>query len=228
MKHIAIIAAVKTEIRHYLKALAHLETAERGGMTFWTGTYAGYQVSVARSGVGKVNAAMAATLLAQKAPALVINTGTAGSLQADLPVGSVLLAEEVRYHDVDVTAFQNEWGQMDGEPASFKTDPALRTQLAKLLAQKGEKVVTGLLVSGDQFLGEKEAVHRVQAHFPKALGAEMEGAAIAQVCTHFNLPFLLSRVVSDEGSEMTYEEFVVAIGQKSAEVILTFLDEQPL
>ncbi len=55
-----------------------------------------------KSGIGKVNAAMATTILLEKfTPDVVLNTGSAGGFGEKLEVGTVVISSEVRHHDVD-------------------------------------------------------------------------------------------------------------------------------
>src|SRR5690606_28131087 len=93
---------------------------------FTTGTYQGQEIVLLKSGIGKVNAAMSTTILLQHyKPDLVINTGSAGGFDENLEVGSIVISSEVRHHDVDVTAFGYEMGQVPQMPAAFQSNTEL-------------------------------------------------------------------------------------------------------
>ena len=92
------------------------------GYTFYQGQLSGQDVVLVQSGIGKVNAAMTVTLLKQLFDVdLVINTGSAGALGHGLKVGDVVVADQLRHHDADVTAFGYQIGQMAGMPVAYET-----------------------------------------------------------------------------------------------------------
>ena len=79
------------------------------------------------------------------------------------------------------------------------------------------------MVSGDQFINTREKREAIRASFPDAMVAEMEGAAIAQICTDLHVPFLIIRAVSDEASEgntVNYDEFMPKAAAQSEQLVL--------
>ena len=50
---------------------------------------------------------------------MVLNTGSAGGVAKGLKVGDIVISDETRYHDADVTAFGYEKGQLPANPAGF-------------------------------------------------------------------------------------------------------------
>lgn len=144
-------------------------------------------------GIGKVNAARAATeAILQQRPDAVVNFGYAGALSAALKLKDIVLATELAYHDV-WCGEGNEPGQVQGSPRFFPSDPVLLKEARKLVPE----AVEGLVVTGDQFFISVREDERIRGLYPEAIASDMEGAAIAQVCRHYDLPFLCIRIISD-------------------------------
>ena len=173
----------------------------------------GVEVVLLRSGIGKVNAAMSTTILLDKyTPDFVINTGSAGGTDESLNVGDIVISTEVRHHDVDVTAFDYEYGQVPQLPPAFLADEGLIK-----IAEEGAKelqdvqVVQGLIASGDTFVNELHVVENIRGKFTVVKAVEMEAAAIAQVCYQFGVPFVIIRSLSDiagKESNITFDQYL--------------------
>jgi len=210
---IAIIGAMEEEVHVLRDKLDNLRKEEVAGSEYNIGTYEGKEVILLKSGIGKVNAAMATAILLEKyQPDVVINTGSAGGLHTDLNVGDVVISTEVRHHDVDVTAFNYEYGQVPGMPAAFLSDDKLKS-IAKKCAEKinGIQVVEGLIVTGDSFMNDPVRVDFVKEKFGDLYAVEMEAAAIAQVCYAFKVPFVVTRALSDiagKESNISFDQFI--------------------
>jgi adenosylhomocysteine nucleosidase len=210
---IAIIGAMEEEVHVLRDKLDNLKKEEVAGSEYNVGTYEGKEVILLKSGIGKVNAAMATAILLEKyQPDVVINTGSAGGLHTDLNVGDVVISTEVRHHDVDVTAFNYEYGQVPGMPAAFPADEKLK-EIAKKCAEKvnGIQVVEGLIVTGDSFMNDPVRVEFVKGKFGDLYAVEMEAAAIAQVCYAFKVPFVVTRALSDiagKESSISFDQFI--------------------
>ena len=146
---IGIIGAMELEINTLRAAIIDCKETKIGRFAFYEGTLCGTEVVVLLSGIGKVSAAVATTLLIEKYnPSLIINTGTAGGL-ADTSVHDIILATEVRHHDVDVTAFGYEIGQQAQMPPAFIADVQWSAQLKEVAAQHQYRLHYGQVVSGD-------------------------------------------------------------------------------
>ena len=123
---VGIIGAMEPEVAILRATLQNKEELTKGGFTFYTGELAGHTVTLVQSGIGKVAATVATTLLIDNFnPDCVINTGSAGGFDPELNVGDVVISDEVRHHDVDVTAFGYEIGQVPQMPAGFAAHAAL-------------------------------------------------------------------------------------------------------
>ena len=115
-----IIGAMEPEVAILKTKLTNSETSTHAGYTFYQGQLDGNDVVIVQSGIGKVAAALATAILIDKfQPDYVVNTGSAGGFNPTLKVGDIVVSSEVRYHDVDVTAFGYEIGQLPANPAAF-------------------------------------------------------------------------------------------------------------
>lgn len=189
-----------------------------------------HEVVLVKSGIGKVNAAMATTLLLQTfKPEVVLNTGSAGGFLETLEVGTVVISDEVRHHDVDVTVFNYEHGQVPGQPAAYKADPKLVSLAVAAVEEIGKHPhATGLIASGDSFMSDEEHVGKVKELFPLMIAAEMEAAAVAQVCHQFEVPFVVIRALSDiagKESSISFEEFLPVAARHSTDIVLRVLSK---
>ena len=228
MQVIGIIGAMEPEVALLREQISDVTTHQLGGYTFYQGTLAGMPVVLVQSGIGKVASALATALLIQQfTPAAVINTGSAGGFDPELNVGDVVISTEVRHHDVDVTAFGYEMGQMAQQPAAFPCDEKLIAVAQDCIAEQGKhQTKVGLICTGDQFMFKPDAIAKARADFPQMLAVEMEGAAIGQVCHMFKVPYLVVRAMSDiAGKEQveSFDAFIEVAGQHSAEVIIALL-----
>ena len=198
---IGIIGAMEVEVATLIGDLAHDEVTRRAGMEFHAGAIDGADVVVVRSGVGKVSAALCAQVLVDLfGVGAVVNTGVAGSLDARIDVGDVVVSTDAMYHDVDATVF----GYAPGEVpqlgrASFPADESLRAAALRACAAAAPDVTAfeGRVVSGDQFIADAAAKRRIRETFG-GMCCEMEGAAIAHACWANGVPFVIVRAISDK------------------------------
>lgn len=222
---IAVIGAMESEVEQLRETLENKETVTIANSEYTTGTYDGKEVILLKSGIGKVNAAMSTTILLQQfKPDVVINTGSAGGFDQSLEVGAVVISDEVRHHDVDVTIFGYEVGQMAGMPAAYHSDPKLMEVAKEAVAELGQhQYGVGLICSGDAFMNDPVRVENVRKHFPTMKAVEMEAAAVGQVCYQFGTPFVVIRALSDiagKESNITYDEFLPTAAKHSTEIVL--------
>jgi adenosylhomocysteine nucleosidase len=225
---VAIIGAMEEEVtilRDKMKDLVQITIA---GSEFNTGTLNGIEVILLKSGIGKVNAAMSTTILLEKfKPDAVINTGSAGGYEPSLNVGDVVISTEVRHHDVDVTIFGYEYGQVPQMPAAFISDEKL-FQLAEEAAREitDIQVGKGLIVTGDSFMNDPVRVEFVRGKFTGLYAVEMEAAAIAQVAFQFGVPFVIIRSLSDiagKESNISFDQFLPTAALHSSQLIVKML-----
>ena len=227
---IGIIGAMDEEVELLKASLEGREDHEYAGYHLFSGRMHGKEVVVLKSGIGKVNAAIGTTLLLREfKPDCVINTGSAGGFDPELNVGDIVISEDVRHHDVDVTIFGYEPGQVPGLPASFKPEPFLADVAERCISRmEGMKTVKGQIATGDAFMNDPERVARTREVFPQMQAVEMEAAAIAQTCHQFGTPFIVIRALSDiagKESNLSFEEFLVTAAKHSAGMVMAMVDE---
>ncbi|CAM3113393.1 5'-methylthioadenosine/S-adenosylhomocysteine nucleosidase [Filibacter tadaridae] len=222
---IAVIGAMEEEVELLRETIQSSTVTTIADCEFIEGEIGNHEVVLVKSGIGKVNAAIATTvLLTNFKPDYVLNTGSAGGFQESLEVGTIVISNEVRHHDVDVTAFGYEHGQVPGQPAAFVADPKLVTIACNAVEEIGEhEYATGLIASGDTFMSDAALVDRVRTQFPLMIAAEMEAAAVAQVCHQFGTPFVVIRALSDiagKESSISFDEFLPIAARHSTDIVL--------
>lgn len=213
MSKIGIIGAMELEVDTLKAQMAVTGRTTRAGMDFFEGTLGQAQVVIVRCGIGKVNAAMCAQILIDLFEVThVINTGVAGSLNATLDIGDIVISQDVIHHDMDVRVFGYALGQVPQlDTLAFPGDENLiRLALSSCEeANPGLHTAVGRIVSGDQFISDKEVKNRLIAEF-HADCTEMEGAAIAHTAYLNGIPFVVIRAISDkadDSAEMDYPTF---------------------
>ncbi len=222
---IGIIGAMEEEVALLREKITNKGQETIAGCEYTTGEMEGVEVVLLRSGIGKVNAALStAVLLERYKPDYVINTGSAGGFNPNLNVGDVVISTEVRHHDVDVTVFGYEYGQVPQLPAAFEADSKL-LQIAEDCAKEitDIQVVRGLIATGDSFMNDPVRVNFVREKFKDIQAAEMEAAAIAQVSYQFGVPFVVIRSLSDiagKDSDVSFEQFLDKAALHSAELVM--------
>ena len=227
---IAIIGAMEPEVAILKSQLANPSQQQVAEFVFYSGQLQGQDVVLVQSGIGKVAATIATTLVIQLfSPKYVINTGSAGGFDPALKVGDIAVGDKLVHHDVDVTAFNYEFGQVPGMPAKFEADAKLVSLAQSCIAKLGgvtSKV--GLIATGDSFMCEPPRIEATRQQFPDMLAVEMEGAAIAQTCHQLNTPFLVIRSLSDiAGTEspMSFEAYLEVASKNSSRLVLDILSQ---
>ncbi|OIK17038.1 5'-methylthioadenosine/S-adenosylhomocysteine nucleosidase [Bacillus sp. MUM 116] len=222
---IAIIGAMEEEVTLLRDNIDGRSQETVAGCEFTFGQMNGTDVILLRSGIGKVNAAMSTTILLEKyKPDYIINTGSAGGFNPSLNVGDAVISTEVRHHDVDVTAFGYEYGQVPQLPAAFTADQKL-IEVAENAAKELDnfQIVKGVIATGDSFMEDPARVEFVRSKFDDLQAVEMEAAAIAQVAHQFGVPFVIIRSLSDiagKESEVSFDQFIDQAARHSATLVM--------
>lgn len=227
---IAIIGAMEEEVAYLRENIENAESVVIANTEYTSGQMFGVDVVLLKSGIGKVNAAMGTAVLLEKfKPDYIINTGSAGGYNPDLNVGDMVISTEVRHHDVDVTAFDYEYGQVPQLPAAFIADESLVALAEKVAGSiEGVGVGKGLIATGDVFMSDPERVRFVREKFPELQAVEMEAAAIAQVAYQFNIPFVVTRALSDiagKESDLSFDKFLEKAALHSAQLAMGIVKE---
>ena len=209
---IGIIGAMEDEVAALKEAMEVRRTVSIASMKFVEGTLEGKDVVVVRSGVGKVNAGICAQILAlQFQVDVLINTGIAGSLDARIDIGDLVVSTDTVYHDVDAGTFGYQPGQVPQmDTFSFAADPKLiETAVeANKKANSDIRTFTVRIASGDQFIGSGEKKQWIADTF-HALCVEMEGTAIAQAAYLNKVSFVIIRAISDKADNSAVEDYPV-------------------
>ena len=218
MKKIGIIGAMELEVETLKAHMTTTNITTKANMEFHEGTLNGTPVVIVRSGVGKVNAALCVQILADLFQVTaIINTGVAGSLNAALDIGDILISI---------------FGYKPGEVPQLGCREFLADEhLIEVAASTCQEVNpdihvhTGRVVSGDQFISSKEVKDRLTKEF-KGDCAEMEGASIAHGAYLNGIPFVIIRAISDkadDSAEMDYPTFEKAAALHSAKLVETMM-----
>lgn len=227
---IGIIGAMDEEVAKIKEQMIEVVVTNKAAMDFYKGSLSGKPVVVVRSGIGKVNAAMCTQILVDDfGVEAVINTGIAGSLDADIDIGDIVLSTDTLEHDMDAVNFGYPLGQIPRmDTLSFEADSNLR-KLAKDVCERVNpdvKVFEGRVVSGDQFISDKEKKNWLIDNFA-GLCTEMEGAAIGHAAYLNQIPFLIIRAISDKADDsatMDYPAFEAKAIEHSVRLLLALCE----
>ncbi|MBF0710751.1 MULTISPECIES: 5'-methylthioadenosine/adenosylhomocysteine nucleosidase [unclassified Gemella] len=222
---IALIGAMPEEVAIIKSQIKDLRIEKKAHVDFYLGRYLDKEIVLMLCKPGKVNAAIATSLLLDNYKVdFVINIGSCGALVKDLEVGDLIVATQVVHFDVDARHFGYELGQVPQMPAKYLSDEDLVQTI--LVNTKdfdlGEySIHLGLLGTSDSFISDKELKKDILEKFPALLAVDMEAAAIAQTCYNFGIRFIICRSVSDkaeEGSRITFDEFLGIAAQNSSKI----------
>jgi adenosylhomocysteine nucleosidase len=216
---LGIIGAMDEEVAKIKEQLTDVQVESRAAMDFYKGKLDGREVVVVRSGIGKVNAAMCAQILADVYHVSgIINTGIAGSLRAEINIGDIVLSSDAIQHDMDATSFGYELGQVPRvDTFSFQADEKLIALAKDCCARVNPEIQTfvGRVVTGDQFISDKAKKEWLIRTFD-GYCTEMEGAAIAQASYLNKVPFLIVRAISDKADDSASVDYPVFEAQAIA------------
>lgn len=228
VKTIGLIGAMPHELDHVVELIQNVKITIKGNREYYQGTINGHEVVAVFSRSGKVAAAITvATLILEFGVDEVIFTGVAGAVKRDIHVGDVVVATRLIQHDVDSRPLMPRYEIPLLGVTWFEADLGLSKRAhnatIELLAEDDEpevrkkfgitspKVVMGDIACGDQFIGSHEAVDRLATDLPTLQCVEMEGAAVAQVCYEYNVPFAIIRSISDNANDDAHVDFMAFI-----------------
>jgi len=226
----AIVSAMHEELSAVLALMPDERKQTVAGRDFWLGHLHGHEVVTVLSRIGKVAAATTATALIERFEVgRILFTGVAGGLAPGVDVGHVVIADSFLQHDLDASPIFPRYEVPLYGTSRFGTDRTLTAQLYAAVhrALPGVPVHRGLVVSGDRFVSTTPESSALQAALPEALAVEMEGAAIAQVCHDYGVPFAAVRTVSDRADDEAHGDFLRFIeevaSRHSAAIVQAFL-----
>lgn len=226
---IGIIAAMVQELDLLVNHLENKTEKKVLSSTYYSGKIGKHDVVLVQSGVGKVMSAMSVAVLVDHFGVdALINTGSAGAVAKGLQIGDVVVADRLVYHDVDLSAFGYDYGQMSMQPLYFESDKSFVSTFETVLAKANIRSQIGLIATGDSFIAGQDKIDAIKQHFPEVLAVEMEGAAIAQAAYSVKKPFIVIRAMSDTAAHdanITFDEFIIEAGKQSAQILIRFLEE---
>jgi len=216
------------------------------GYVFHVGRLDGRPVVIGRSGAGKVNAAIVATLMINHfSPSALFFSGTAGAIDPALRPGDVVIGETVAQHDVGLQTPNGITRRGPRNALTGEFDPILIHAPASLLAPArlsaegltlptiktadGDhvpRIVEGVIVTGDVFMSDSSRREELRANLG-AVAVEMEGGAFIQTCRQFNVPCLVVRSVTDRADTQAlnnYQQFVGMASENAAALVTAIID----
>jgi adenosylhomocysteine nucleosidase len=232
----AILSALAEEQQGLLGLLLQPRCVTRAGREFWIGDLHGQPVVLALSRIGKVAAATTATTLIEAFGAQrLVFTGVAGGIGADVQVGDVVVATEFVQHDMDASPLFPRYQIPLYDRERFACDAALaQALLGATRAGLGQldlpaTVHHGLIASGDRFVSAAEEARALHTALSDAghppLAVEMEGAAVAQVCHDYSVPFAAMRTISDRADDTAHVDFPKFVTEVASRYALAIIDE---
>ncbi|WP_093076940.1 5'-methylthioadenosine/adenosylhomocysteine nucleosidase [Variovorax sp. OV084] len=241
---IAIVAAMHEELSALLAQMPDEQRVRIAGRDFWVGHLHGQPVVAVLSRIGKVAAAVTATMLLERfAVGAIVFTGVAGGLAPGVNVGDVVVATQLLQHDLDASPIFPKYEVPLLGLSRFTADAAISDALAgvaemtlrdpvALVGQEAvdefglqsPKVHRGLLVSGDRFVSTAAESEALRLGLPDALAVEMEGAAVAQVCHDYGVPFAAMRTISDRADDEAHGDFARFVAEVASRYSLALVN----
>ena len=229
MKEIGIIVAMNEEREAILNIMEDVTVEQVYNLRFLKGTIKGKKCILAKSGVGKVNAARTTQAMIDKFDIqYIINLGAGGSVNSMLNIGDVVVGKQVVQHDFDITAFGHSKGYITGVGNSVICERELVDEFEQIirgLPEKSYNIKMGIIATGDIFCTEKAMKDKIHAKFNEDV-EDMECAAIAQTCYLDNIPFIVIRTISDTPNgknASTFDENLKLASKRCANILKEFL-----
>lgn len=222
---IGIISAMQEEVQSLLNELDNCKTTSKGKRTYYTGTLFKTPVVIVFSRWGKVASAATTTqLINDFNPKEIIFTGVAGGIHTNLNIGDIVIGNEMFQHDLDATPFYQKFHipilnlksviTKDTQKLSTATNAFLKKYHNYINKEERDnfnidnpKFIIGDIASGDQFISSKKKITVLNNQLPSAVCVEMEGAAVAQVCYEYSVPFSIIRIISDKANDNAHIDF---------------------
>ena len=240
---LGIMGAMPEEMDKIISAIENKEIVERGGRIYYRGELFGQDVVAVFSRWGKVAAATTATnMILEFNVDRIIFTGVAGAISSELKVGDIVIGERLYQHDMDARPLMRRFeipltGKTSYETPQQNVDTMAQAvhnflknnrEFRQLLTEQhisNVKMLTGDIASGDLFISSTEMKHALIKNLPSVVCAEMEGAAVAQVCDDYGVPLIVVRVISDAADEEAHISAIGFVNQHAGDYSLSILKE---
>jgi adenosylhomocysteine nucleosidase len=222
---IGIISAMQEEIQALLNELNNVTTTEKGMRTYYSGILFNKEVVLVFSRWGKVASAATTTQLINDFNVdEIIFTGVAGAINKDLNIGDVVIGKYLFQHDLNASPFYKKFeipilkkkfletknSQKLIEATTFflnNYNYYIKDSEAAIFKITNPKIVFGDIASGDQFISSLKKIKKLNKMLPTAICVEMEGAAVAQICFEYEIPFSIIRIISDKANDNAKIDF---------------------
>lgn len=241
MTFTAIVSALPQEQHGLIKRLQRPTQVTRAGRDFWQGDLHGHSVVLALSKIGKVAAATTATVLIERfGVQRMVFTGLAGGLGAGVKVGDVVVGQSFVHHDLNASPLFPRYEVPLYGKTRFDGDAALTQSLLAATryaladpcvnrAYPAAKAHLGLIASGDRFISSHIESNDLRAALlaanHDALAVEMEGAAVAQVCFDYGVPFAAVRTISDRADDDAHVDFPNFLDQVAGKYAVAIIEK---
>lgn len=240
---LGIIGAMPEEMDKIFAAIEQKEVLEHGSRIYYRGNLFGQPVVAVFSRWGKVAAATTVTsLILEFKVDRVVFTGIAGGISPEVNVGDIVIAQHLFQHDMDARPMMRRFEIPLTGKTSYEISPqhqevmvyAVHNFLRKDKDFRRElsehnirqpKLIVGDIASGDLFISSMEMKQALTRNLPSVLCAEMEGAAVAQVCDDYGIPLVVVRVISDTADEEAHDTIVNFFSQHAGNYSLSILRE---
>lgn len=240
---LAIISAMPEEMQSLLDNLEVIGTLKKGKRVYYQGLLFDTEVLIVFSRWGKVAAAATVTQLINSFDiSKVIFSGVAGGLDARLNIGDIIIGTELIQHDMDASPLYPAMEIPLLDKAVFETADSTKikeatshfldnysdyfsNEVQKEYGIANPKLYQGLIVSGDYFVNSMEKIDEIKAKASEALCVEMEGAAVAQVCYEYEIPFQIIRIISDKANDNSHIDFPKFANEVAGKYVLGILEK---
>lgn len=237
------MGAMPEEIENVVSLMSNLEKKVLGPRVYYEGYIQGISVVVAISGWGKVASAVTTSVLIHEFNiSALIFTGVAGGIHTDLRVGDIVIGKRLIQHDMDARPLLKRFEiptlhktHMESSPKQVEiaikavenmiNDDTFYHSLPALDRMNLQKphLFVGDIAGGDTFFSDSKQKMNLLSMLPSVLCVEMEGAAVAQVCCEYHIPFIIIRTISDSADENSSVDFISFIkeiaGKYSIEIV---------
>lgn len=231
------------EMEKIISAIENKEIVERGSRIYYRGELFGQEVVAVFSRWGKVAAATTvANLILEFSVDRIIFTGVAGAISPELNVGDIVIGQRLFQHDMDARPLMHRFeipltGKTSYETPQQNVDTMTKavhnflinnTKFRHLLSEQhisNVKMLVGDIASGDLFISSTGMKQALIKNLPSVVCAEMEGAAVAQVCDDYGIPLIVVRVISDSADEEAHISAIGFVNQHAGDYSLSILKE---